>query len=200
MKKYLKWIIFTISFIIFIILSILVLSKKDIAIDALVYNKISPLIKNNLTNNIKLLTYLGSGVVVIGITVFVIIFFKNKKYGLFLSIDLALITIIQIILKNIFTRSRPLDIGLIKEKGYSFPSGHSLTSMAFYGLIIYLIYNSKLKRQEKIIYITLFSIFILIVGLSSIYLGVHFFTDVVGGFTFSICFLIIYTSIIKDKL
>lgn len=200
MKKYLKWIIFTISFIIFIILSILVLSKKDIAIDALVYNKISPLIKNNLTNNIKLLTYLGSGVVVIGITVFVIIFFKNKKYGLFLSIDLALITIIQIILKNIFTRSRPLDIGLIKEKGYSFPSGHSLTSMAFYGLIIYLIYNSKLKRQEKIIYITLFSIFILIVGLSRIYLGVHFFTDVVGGFTFSICFLIIYTSIIKDKL
>lgn len=200
MKKYLKWIIFTISFIIFIILSILVLSKKDIAIDALVYNKISPLIKNNLTNNIKLLTYLGSGVVVIGITVFVIIFFKNKKYGLFLSIDLALITIIQIILKNIFTRSRPLDIGLIKEKGYGFPSGHSLTSMAFYGLIIYLIYNSKLKRQEKIIYITLFSIFILIVGLSRIYLGVHFFTDVVGGFTFSICFLIIYTSIIKDKL
>ena len=75
MKKYLKWIIFTISFIIFIILSILVLSKKDIAIDALVYNKISSLIKNNLTNNIKLLTYLGSGVVVIGITVFVIIFF-----------------------------------------------------------------------------------------------------------------------------
>lgn len=200
MKKYLKWIIFTISFIIFIILSILVLSKKDIAIDALVYNKISPLIKNNLTNNIKLLTYLGSGVVVIGITVFVIIFFKNKKYGLFLSIDLVLITIIQIILKNIFTRSRPLDIGLIKEKGYSFPSGHSLTSMAFYGLIIYLIYNSKLKRQEKIIYITLFSVFILIVGLSRIYLGVHFFTDVVGGFTFSICFLIIYTSIIKDKL
>ncbi len=200
MKKYLKWIIFTISFIIFIILSILVLSKKDIAIDALVYNKISSLIKNNLTNNIKLLTYLGSGVVVIGITVFVIIFFKNKKYGLFLSIDLALITIIQIILKNIFTRSRPLDIVLIKEKGYSFPSGHSLTSMAFYGLIIYLIYNSKLKRQEKIIYITLFSIFILIVGLSRIYLGVHFFTDVVGGFTFSICFLIIYTSIIKDKL
>ena len=200
MKKYLKWIIFTISFIIFIILSILVLSKKDIAIDALVYNKISSLIKNNLTNNIKLLTYLGSGVVVIGITVFVIIFFKNKKYGLFLSIDLALITIIQIILKNIFTRYRPLDIVLIKEKGYSFPSGHSLTSMAFYGLIIYLIYNSKLKRQEKIIYITLFSIFILIVGLSRIYLGVHFFTDVVGGFTFSICFLIIYTSIIKDKL
>ena len=200
MKIYLKWIIFTISFIIFIILSILVLSKKDIAIDALVYNKISSLIKNNLTNNIKLLTYLGSGVVVIGITVFVIIFFKNKKYGLFLSIDLALITIIQIILKNIFTRSRPLDIVLIKEKGYSFPSGHSLTSMAFYGLIIYLIYNSKLKRQEKIIYITLFSIFILIVGLSRIYLGVHFFTDVVGGFTFSICFLIIYTSIIKDKL
>lgn len=200
MKKYLKWIIFTISLIIFIILSILVLSKKDIAIDALVYNKISPLIKNNLTNNVKLLTYLGSGVVVIGITVFVIIFFKNKKYGLFLSIDLVLITIIQIILKNIFTRSRPLDIGLIKEKGYSFPSGHSLTSMAFYGLIIYLIYNSKLKRQEKIIYITLFSIFILIVGLSRIYLGVHFFTDVVGGFTFSICFLIVYTSIIKDKL
>lgn len=200
MKKNLKWIVCFISMVIFIILSILVLTQKDIYIDSVVYNFISKYITNNLTSVVKHLTYIGSGIVVIGITVFVLIFYKNKKYSLYMSINLVLITLCQIVLKNIFTRNRPVDINLIEETGYSFPSGHSLTSMAFYGFIIYLIYNSNLKKREKNIYITLFSICIFVTGLSRIYLGVHFFTDVLGGFTFSLAYLIIYTSLIKDKL
>ena len=117
-----------------------------------------------------------------------------------MSINLVTITLFQLILKSIFTRSRPVDINLIEETGYSFPSGHSLTVMAFYGFIIYLIYISKLNKKSKIIYISLFSLIILVVGLSRIYLGVHFFTDVLGAFTFAISYLIIYTNIIKRWL
>ena len=117
-----------------------------------------------------------------------------------MSLNLILITIFQLVLKNIFTRGRPIDINLIEEKGYSFPSGHSLTSMAFYGFIIYLISKSDLSKKIKILFITVLSIIILLVGLTRIYLGVHYATDVIGGFTFSLIYIIIYTNIIKNKL
>ncbi len=200
MKKYLKWIVCLISFIIFIILSALVITKKDIYIDYAVYNFISKFITNNLTNSIKLLTELGSAVVVISILSIIFIFFKNKKYGFYMSINLIIITVMQLILKSIFMRSRPVDVNLIFEKGYSFPSGHSLTVMAFYGFIIYLIHASNINKNSKIIYIFLFSLIILIVGLSRIYLGVHFFTDVIGAYSFSLSYLIIFISLVKKHL
>lgn len=197
MKKYLKWILCLISFIIFIILSILVLTKNDIYIDNVVYKFVSKFIFDDLTSVIKILTNIGGALVVIIITIITLI--KNRKYGTYMTINLILITIFQIILKHIFLRNRPADINLIEETGYSFPSGHSLTAMAFYGFIIYLVYISNINKRSKIIYISLFSIFILIVGLSRIYLGVHFFTDVMGAFTFSFSYLVIYIDIIKRK-
>ncbi len=200
MKKYLKWIVCLLSFAIFIVLSILVLTRNDIHIDSTIYGFISKYISNNLTNNVKLLTNLGSALIVISVVIIVLIFYKNKRYGLFMSINLITITIFQLILKSIFTRSRPIDINLIEETGYSFPSGHSLTVMAFYGFIIYLIYISKLNKKSKILYISLFSLIIFVVGFSRVYLGVHFFTDVIGAFTFALSYLIIYTQVIKRWL
>lgn len=200
MKKYLKWIIFTLSIIIFIMLGILVITKKDIYIDSVTYNYIAKYISNDLTFLIKNLTHIASALVVILITILVLIFFKNKKYGLYMSLDLIFITIFQYILKFIFLRNRPININLIEETGYSFPSGHSLTAMAFYGFIIYLIYTSNLSKKSKVIYSILLSLIILVVGFSRIYLGVHFFTDVIGAFSFSLAFLIVYISIIKDKI
>jgi len=200
MKKYLKWLICFISLIIFIFLGILVLTKNDIYLDSVVYNFISKYISNNLTYIVKNLTHLASVFIVVLITLLVLIFHKNKKYGLFLTLDLILITLFQYILKLTFLRIRPVDINIIEESGYSFPSGHSLTAFAFYGFIIYLIQTSKLNKRSKNIYTILFSIIILVVGLSRVYLGVHFFTDVVGAFSFSLAFLIIYTHLIKGKV
>lgn len=198
MKKNLKWIICAISFIVFIILSVFVMSGKDLYLDSIIYKYIARYISEDLTTLISCLTSIGGATIVILITIITIL--KNKKYGLFLALNLIIITILQILLKSFFARERPIDISLIDESGYSFPSGHSLTSMAIYGFIIYIIYISKLSRKLKIFLITIFSLLILIVGFSRIYLGVHFFTDVVGGFTFSISYLIIYINLIKEKL
>ena len=200
MNKYLKWIICFISLIIFIFLGILVLTKNDIYLDSIVYNFISKYISNDLTSVLKNLTQLSGTIIVILITLLVLIFHKNKKYGIFMAIDLILITIFQYILKFTFLRVRPVDINLIEETGYSFPSGHSLTAFAFYGFIIYLIQTSNLNKRSKNIYTILFSIIILVVGLSRVYLGVHFFTDVLGAFSFSLAFLIVYTHLIKGRL
>ena len=200
MKKYIKWTIFGILVCLFIVLSILVLTKKDIYFDNAVYSFISKFIKPTRTPNIIRITSITSASVVIIITILVLIFFKNKKYGLYMALNLVIITIFQLILKNIFTRGRPLDINLIDEKGYSFPSGHSLTSMAFYGLIIFFINKSNLSKKFKILFTIILSILIFLIGLSRIYLGVHYATDVLGGFAFSLSYLIIFTNVIKEKL
>lgn len=196
MKKHIKWIIFTILLILFFIIGFLVLKGNDIYVDEFIYSKIDLIINDRNTNIFKFITYLGSAYVVISLTILGFILIKNKKYSLFMSINLISITLLQFILKSIYSRERPIDISLIEESGYSFPSGHSLTAMAFYGLLIYYIYKSNINKNKKIVLEILLSIIILLIGLSRIYLGVHYFTDVVGAFSFSICYLIIYTKII----
>ena len=176
MKKNIKWIICILSLIIFLILGYLVKTNNDLIIETVIYNFISKFINNDLTNLIKFITFLGSATVVILITIIALIILKNKKIGLFMSLDLITITIFQYLLKAIFGRSRPIGINLIEESSYSFPSGHSLTAMAFYGFIIYLIYKSKLKYKK--VYMILLSLLILLIGLIRVYLVVHYITDV----------------------
>ncbi len=198
MKKNIKWVICTICLIIFVILAFSVRTKNEIIIDSMIYNFISKFINDNLTYFIKFITFLGSATMVIVITVLTLSVLKNKKIGMFMAIDLIVITIFQYILKFIIARPRPIGINLIEEKNFSFPSGHSLTAMAFYGFIIYLVYNSNLKYKK--LYIFLLSILILLIGLSRVYLGVHYITDVIGGFSFSLFYLIIFIHLIKNKL
>ena len=198
MKKYLKWIVCILSLTIFLILGYLIKTKNDLYLDNAIYSFISKVINNNLTHIIKFITFLGSATFVISLTVLALLFIKNKRIGIFMAIDLIVITIFQYILKPIFGRIRPVDINLIEETSYSFPSGHSLTAMAFYGFIIYLIYKSNLKYKKLLI--TLLSVLILLIGLSRVYLGVHFITDVLGGFTFSVFYLILFIELTKKYI
>lgn len=68
--------------------------------------------------------------------------------------------------------------------------------MAFYGLLIYIVWKKVKNRYAKYAICTLLSIVILMIGLSRIYLGVHYVTDVIGGFLISIAYLIGITSIL----
>ena len=88
---------------------------------------------------------------------------------------------------------------IIDESGYSFPSGHSIVSMAFYGFLIYLIYKNIQNKYLKWILCIILSILIILIGISRIYLGVHYASDVIGGFCFSIGYLVIFTKIIKKN-
>ena len=197
MKKHLKWMICILSLIIFLLLTYLVITKKDLRIDSIVYNFISQFINDNLTKIVKFITFLGSATIVILVTIIALIILKNKKIGLFMGIDLIVITLFQHILKPLIGRVRPVGINLVKETSLSFPSGHSLTAMAFYGYIIYLIYKSNLKYKK--LYIILLGILILLIGLSRIYLGAHYVTDVLGGFTFSLFYLVIFIELTKKR-
>lgn len=86
---------------------------------------------------------------------------------------------------------------LVEESGYSFPSGHSFVSIAFYGFLIYLIINSKLKKQTKIVLSIVLASLILLIGISRIYLGVHYPSDVTAGFIGGAIYLMIFIEIVK---
>ena len=104
------------------------------------------------------------------------------------------------IFKKIVQRPRPTGYRLIEEDGYSFPSGHSMISAAFYGFFIYLIFKNVKNKYLKWGSISLLSLLICLIGISRIYLGVHYTSDVMAGFVISISYLVIFTSIVNDYL
>lgn len=192
-KNYFIWIIFIICLLLFLIIMKDVIIKEDMSIDSIGYNLISKyLINDSLTPFIKAITWFGGALSLISITILLLILIKNKKIGLLIGINLILITILNQALKFIIKRPRPIDHRIIEETGFSFPSGHSMASMAFYGFMIYLIYKYTKNKYLKIVLISILSLLILMIGISRIYLGVHYTSDVLGGFLISFAYLIIY--------
>ena len=140
----------------------------------------------------KFITNFGGPIFLSTICIILFIIIKNKKIGLSIIMNIAIIAILNQVLKRILQRPRPTEFRIIEETGYSFPSGHSMVSMAFYGYLIYLIYKYIKNKYVKCISIVLLSILICSIGISRIYLGVHYTSDVLGGFLISVSYLIIY--------
>lgn len=200
-KNNYKWIIFSICLILFLALAENVFNKEIMQGDIIGYNFVKTyLIKEQVTPIMKIVTFFGGATCLIGLTIILFIIIKNRKIGLLIGINLIIITILNQLFKFILQRPRPTEYRIINESGYSFPSGHSMISMAFYGFLIYLIYKYVKNKKLKYISITLISILIIFIGISRIYLGVHYTSDVLAGFLFSISYLIIFILIANNKV
>lgn len=196
--KNLKWIILFICLIGFLALAEDVFNKEIMNGDIIGYKFISTyLISDFATPIAKFITNFGGAIFLIGIAVILFIVIKNKKIGISIITNLAIITILNQLLKRILQRPRPEEFRIINESGYSFPSGHSMISMAFYGYLIYLIYKYVKNKYLKWFLITILGILIVNIGISRIYLGVHYTSDVLAGFLISISYLIVYISIVN---
>lgn len=198
LKKNYKLIILLICVIILIAIMEDIFEKETLFIDLFIYKLIVLSMRNNvLTFIFKIITNLGGAYCLIIIAILCAIFIKNKKIAFAMPVNLILSTMLNLMLKNIVERPRPIGYRLIDETGYSFPSGHSMISAAFYGLIIYFIWKNVKNTKLKYISCILLALLILLIGISRIYLGVHYASDVLGGFTISIAYLIIFTSTFK---
>ena len=175
-----------------------VFNKDIVKCDIIGYSIIKSFINSSNTQVMKVITWFGSATCLILLTIILFIVLKNKITGFLIAINLVIVTILNQLLKFVLQRPRPDDYRLIDESGYSFPSGHSMISMAFYGYLIYLIYKSKFNKYVKIILITIFVFLILFIGISRIYLGVHYTSDVIAGILLSISYLIVFIKLFKN--
>ena len=197
-KKNFKWLVLFIALIGFLALAEDVFNKEIMNGDIIGYKIISTfLISDFATPIAKFITNFGGAIFLITLTVILFILIKNKKIGLSIFSNLVIITVLNQLLKRILQRPRPTEFRIIEETGYSFPSGHSMVSMAFYGYLIYLIYKYVKNKYVKWISIILLSILICSIGVSRIYLGVHYTSDVLGGFLVSISYLILFISTVN---
>lgn len=198
-NKYLIWIILVLGLLLFFYLVRLINANTISVLDNYIYNIIKGFISPKMTPIVKFITEFGNYTVMIPVIILFYLFNKDKSFNRYFTINLVAIFTSNFIVKNIIRRDRPIDINLIIENGFSFPSGHSMVSFAFYGFIIYYVYCSHLSKLGKTIIISILTLLVLMIGLSRIYLGVHYASDVIGGFVLALVYLIIFIKYIYKK-
>ena len=131
-------------------------------------------------------TFLGTHKFLIPANLILIAYFVFIKRHKWYSIKVPAIALtslgLMFGLKYLFGRPRPEVPLLFEAEGLSFPSGHALFSITFYGLLIYLVHKNTQKSWLKWLLITLLFLLAMIIGFSRVYLRVHYATDVIAGF------------------
>lgn len=138
----------------------------------------------------KIITDLGYGV---NISILLIIlsvllsYFRNYKEAILLNLTTNSALIASTFLKELFHRGRPaLEYHLVKVSEYSFPSGHALIAVCFYGTLVFIIFRLVNNNRLKYLLLSILVLLIIFIGLSRVYFGVHYPTDVMGGFLLGI--------------
>lgn len=186
-KKYVFISIVVLSVFIFIFerLAEELVEAKLYHFDITIIDWIQSFISPQLTSLMEFFTFLGSAVallLLLIVSVALMIWQKKRWESLFLIIGIAGGSLFNQLLKLIFHRQRPTLHRLIIESGYSFPSGHSMDSFIFYGMLCMLFFMFLRSRIAKGIIILISIFIIMMIGLSRIYLGVHFPSDVLAGY------------------
>ncbi len=148
-----------------------------------------------LTPIMESISALATPVSLLVLLLVIVAFAPGKRPGMFCTVNLALVVLLNVLLKELVQRPRPEDINLVAETGFSFPSGHSMVAMAFFGLLIWLVWHYEKDHTMRLTCCAGFLLIILLIGISRIYLGVHYASDVLAGFCISLAWLAMYTSV-----
>ena len=144
-----------------------------------------------LTVIVKVFTNLGSVLGIILLTLAMVILIKDWKLKIFAVFNVGMASIVNLMVKYIVKRPRPDVVALIVERGYSFPSGHSMLAMAVFGYIAYVIYKTMKNKGLKLILGFLSCLIGVLIALSRVYLGVHYFSDIVCGLVLGLAVLVV---------
>nr|WP_285842797.1 phosphatase PAP2 family protein [Metabacillus litoralis] len=123
--------------------------------------------------------------------------FKRKIVGvIFLFVTLYSVRQLNYQLKEVFSRERPSFDAVYEASHYSFPSGHAMNSAAIYGFICFLLVFYIIKEHKKrMTAAVMTAVLVFLIGVSRMYLGVHYLTDVLAGWSVGFIWLVILSTI-----
>lgn len=196
LRNNLRYLVIAVSAIVFLAILQNVRSDDILRLDTTAYSFfVLKLRRPWITNIMEGFSSLSSPLVIGGMFLMVVAFAPGRQPGMCAALNLVCVVFINQVLKYIVQRPRPEGFRLVSEVGYSFPSGHSMVSMAFYGLCAWMVWKYERDRILRWVCCLSFGLMVIFVGMSRIYLGVHYASDVIAGFCVSIAWLAIYTKI-----
>ena len=139
------------------------------------------------------ISYFGGPYLTFGSIVIAIIFGLKRQW---LGLTIWLITFIggellNYVLKNVFARPRPtFATPLVIERFYSFPSGHAMMSIIIYGMLAYIICLLIKNNAQRLLVLIAATFIIIVIGISRMALGVHYFSDVIAGYAVAAIWLV----------
>lgn len=201
LRYMLGFIIAIVSFAIFLDLGSQVKEiDSGIYFDKRVISEVSKIVTPEIRGFMVFISFLGSAKFYIPACLMIIYYFFRKKQILNIIGLLSGVlgsAIINVVLKGYFVRIRPEKYFQIQQTGFSFPSGHSMVGISTYFILTYLLFRKKPWNTVKIVAWIFTVIFVLLIGLSRVYLGVHWPTDVIAGFALGFTWVYINIVIIE---
>lgn len=183
-------VLFWVPAVIFIVLASLVDDNEPLPGDVAILTFFYSLTSDALNSFFLAVTALGGGPIVVpvlAITAGVLWYLGHKRQTLFLLFSVGGTGIINFILKLVFARDRPdLWQTLVLEGGFSFPSGHAMTSSSIALAAVVLTWHTKYRWYVVVTSL----VYALLVGVSRLYLGVHFPSDIIAGWCISILWIL----------
>jgi len=196
-----RWILLGLCLVLAVGFAVLALLGAADVLDDWVYSSLIHSASVPLTAYFKFVTVWADSSTMIALAVVAVLWtlVARRQIGFYLAGTLVISTLLNVGLKLLVARPRPEDIALIVESGHSFPSGHAMAAVSFYGFLIYMIIGSEFKRWVKWLLSGLLIFLIVNICLSRVYLGVHFFSDVAAGALISICLVLAVSYVAKRK-
>ncbi len=186
--------LFLTMLVVFVSIADEIVLEHENAFDQNISSAIQSLVSPFTTSLMKGFTFFGSQLFLFPAYILLIIYYIFRKNNR-LALDIAMVglssTGILFLLKDIFKRHRPLDPLVNNVTGFSFPSGHSFSSFTFFGLLIYIIWKTNIKKSLKIAGSIFLFLLATTIAFSRVYLRVHYPSDVIAGFCLSVVWLMI---------
>lgn len=168
------------------LVAILIGNQRIAAFDSNIIRAVQGLEAPGWTRLFKCFTWIGSGEIVTILGLLIVGFLYGVLRHRMELVLFVWVTggsaLLNFALKLLFHRERPTLHRLIEETGYSFPSGHSMGAFSFYGILTYLLWRHIASRTGRVLLVIGSLVFIAGIGISRIYLGVHYPSDVLGGY------------------
>lgn len=193
-KGFLVAMLVFISLISFFVLVKLILIDENEAFDREIYSLIEPHTNETTSRIMVIYSWIGGTRFMLPANILLICYCLFVRKDRWQSIKLGAIALSSVcmmhLLKLLFNRPRPLVPLLEPAHGLSFPSGHAMTSITFFGLFIYLTVRHVKNAFLKVLLVVVLLSFIVIIGYSRVYLRVHYPSDVLAGYCMGTIWLI----------